>query len=63
MVASLYRNHTVVVGLGTVGYQIVHELLSLREPVVDESGEEGVKVWCPKSGLQIAQAALLLLRT
>jgi voltage-gated potassium channel len=34
MVAALYRDHTVVVGVGTVGYQIIKGLLELREPVV-----------------------------
>ena len=34
MVASLYRNHIVVVGAGKVGYQIVTGLLALRESVV-----------------------------
>jgi voltage-gated potassium channel len=34
MVASLYRQHIVVVGVGKVGYRILHELLALREPVV-----------------------------
>lgn len=34
MVASLYRNHVVVVGVGKVGYQIIKGLLELREPVV-----------------------------
>ncbi|MEO6810551.1 MAG: NAD-binding protein [Isosphaeraceae bacterium] len=34
MVASLYRNHTVVVGVGKVGFQIIQELLALRELVV-----------------------------
>ncbi|HEU5117303.1 MAG TPA: NAD-binding protein, partial [Isosphaeraceae bacterium] len=34
MVASLYRNHVVVVGMGNVGYQIVKGLLAMREPVV-----------------------------
>lgn len=34
MVASLYRNHVVVVGIGNVGYQIIKGLLALREPVV-----------------------------
>jgi voltage-gated potassium channel len=34
MVASLYRNHVVVVGVGKVGYQIVKGLLSLHETVV-----------------------------
>ena len=33
MVASVYRDHVIVVGLGTVGYQIVKELLQLRELV------------------------------
>ncbi|QDV32397.1 potassium channel family protein [Tautonia plasticadhaerens] len=33
MVASVYREHVIVVGLGTVGYQIVKELLQLRELV------------------------------
>lgn len=44
MVASLSRDHVIVVGLGTVGYQIVRELLDLRESVVaierpDTAGE------------------------
>lgn len=34
MVASLFRNHIVVVGVGKVGFQIIKELLALREPVV-----------------------------
>jgi Trk K+ transport system NAD-binding subunit len=34
MVASLYRNHVVVVGVGKVGYQIIKGLLELREPIV-----------------------------
>ncbi|RUL88316.1 potassium channel family protein [Tautonia sociabilis] len=34
MVASVYRDHVIVVGLGTVGYQIVKEILQLRELVV-----------------------------
>lgn len=34
MVASLHRNHTVVVGVGKVGFQIIQELRTLREPVV-----------------------------
>ena len=34
MVASLYRNHTVVVGVGKVGYRIIRGLLDLGEPVV-----------------------------
>lgn len=34
MVASLYRQHIVVVGVGKVGYEIVKGLLALREPVV-----------------------------
>ena len=34
MVASLYRGHVVVVGLGKVGYQIIKGLLELRETVV-----------------------------
>ena len=34
MVASLYRNHVVVVGVGKVGYQIIKGLLELRETVV-----------------------------
>jgi len=33
MMASLYRDHVIVVGLGTVGYQIVREMLQLRELV------------------------------
>ena len=41
MVASLYRNHVVVVGVGKVGYQIIKGLLALRESVVavDQAGE------------------------
>jgi Trk K+ transport system NAD-binding subunit len=34
MVASLYRNHVVVVGVGKVGYQIIRGLLELHETVV-----------------------------
>ena len=34
MVASLYRNHVVVVGVGKVGYQIIKGLIALRESVV-----------------------------
>ncbi len=34
MVASLYRNHIVVVGVGKVGYEIIKGMLALREPVV-----------------------------
>ena len=34
MVASLYSNHIIVVGLGKVGYAILKELLAFREPVV-----------------------------
>jgi Trk K+ transport system NAD-binding subunit len=34
MVASLYRDHTIVVGIGKVGFQIVHGFLGLNEPVV-----------------------------
>ena len=34
MVASLYRNHIVVVGVGKVGYRIIMGLMALREPVV-----------------------------
>jgi Trk K+ transport system NAD-binding subunit len=34
MVASLYRQHIVVVGVGKVGYEIIKGLLALREPVV-----------------------------
>jgi Trk K+ transport system NAD-binding subunit len=34
MLASLCRNHMVVVGVGRVGYQIIQELLQLRESIV-----------------------------
>ena len=34
MVASVYRNHMVVVGAGKVGIRIIKGLLALREPVV-----------------------------
>lgn len=34
MMASLYRNHMIVVGLGKVGFQITQGILALREPVV-----------------------------
>jgi len=34
MLASLCRNHFVVIGVGKVGYQVVRELLELRESVV-----------------------------
>lgn len=43
MMASIQRNHTIVVGLGKVGYRIVRGLLDLREPVVviDEAATDG----------------------
>lgn len=34
MLASLCRNHVVVVGVGRVGYQVARELLELRESIV-----------------------------
>ena len=34
MVASLYSNHFVVVGVGKVGFQIIKDLVRLKEPVV-----------------------------
>jgi voltage-gated potassium channel len=34
MVASLYRNHVVVVGVGKVGYRVIQGLVELREAVV-----------------------------
>ena len=34
MLASLCRNHFVVIGVGKVGYQVISELLELRESVV-----------------------------
>jgi Trk K+ transport system NAD-binding subunit len=34
MVASLYRNHVVVIGMGKVGYRVVKGLLELKEEVV-----------------------------
>jgi Trk K+ transport system NAD-binding subunit len=34
MLASLCRNHFIVVGIGKVGYQVIRELLELRESVV-----------------------------
>jgi voltage-gated potassium channel len=34
MLASLCRNHVIVVGVGRVGYQVIKELLELRESVV-----------------------------
>jgi voltage-gated potassium channel len=34
MLASVYRNHVVVVGVGRVGYRIIQGLLALKEPVV-----------------------------
>jgi Trk K+ transport system NAD-binding subunit len=41
MVASLYRHHMVVVGVGKVGCRIIRELLALREPVVAIEREAG----------------------
>ena len=42
LVASLYRDHVVVVGLGKVGYEIVKGLLEMHVPVVavERSGAE-----------------------
>lgn len=34
MMASLYRDHVIVVGVGKVGFQIIKGILTLREPVV-----------------------------
>ena len=34
MLASLCRNHIVVVGVGRVGYQVIKEFLDLRETIV-----------------------------
>jgi Trk K+ transport system NAD-binding subunit len=34
MLASMYRNHVVVVGVGRVGYRIIQGLKALKEPVV-----------------------------
>jgi Trk K+ transport system NAD-binding subunit len=34
MLASLCRNHMIVIGVGRVGYQVIMELLELRETVV-----------------------------
>ena len=34
MVASLYRNHVVVVGVGKVGYRVIQGLVEEREAVV-----------------------------
>ena len=34
MIASLYRHHIVVVGVGKVGYRVLMGLLALREAVV-----------------------------
>jgi Trk K+ transport system NAD-binding subunit len=34
MLASLCRNHFIIVGVGRVGYQVIKELLDLRESVV-----------------------------
>lgn len=34
MVASLYQNHIVVVGVGKVGYRVIRELMDLHEPVL-----------------------------
>jgi Trk K+ transport system NAD-binding subunit len=34
MLASMYRNHVIVVGVGRVGYRIIQGLTALKEPVV-----------------------------
>jgi len=34
MLASMYRNHVVVVGVGRVGYRIIQGLTALKDPVV-----------------------------
>jgi voltage-gated potassium channel len=41
MVASLYRNHIIVVGVGKVGLRIIRGLLALKEPLVaiERAGE------------------------
>jgi Trk K+ transport system NAD-binding subunit len=44
MVASLYRNHVVVVGLGKVGYQIIKGLIALKETVVGVDMADGSRL-------------------
>src|SRR5262245_12010445 len=34
MIASLYRDHVLVVGVGKVGFQIIKGIFALREPIV-----------------------------
>jgi len=34
MIASLYRDHLIVVGVGKVGHQVIKGILALREPVI-----------------------------
>lgn len=57
MLASLCRNHVVVVGVGRVGYQIVKELIELRETVVtiDKNTEADLLPELGKLGIPVIQ--------
>jgi Trk K+ transport system NAD-binding subunit len=44
MAASLYRDHVVIVGIGTVGYQTLKGILALNEPVVAVEVPESTSV-------------------
>jgi Trk K+ transport system NAD-binding subunit len=46
MIASMYRNHFIVLGVGNVGFQVIKGLVALREPVVviERLGAESVLI-------------------
>lgn len=58
MLASLCRKHVVVVGVGRVGYQVVRELLDLKETVVavDKATESELLVELFDRGIPVIQA-------
>lgn len=55
MLASLCRNHVVVVGVGRVGYQVIRELLELKETVVaiEKSSESELLVELFDEGIPV----------
>jgi voltage-gated potassium channel len=57
MLASLCRNHIVVVGVGRVGYQVIKELLDLKETVVaiEKSTESELLVDLYDRGIPVIQ--------
>jgi Trk K+ transport system NAD-binding subunit len=57
MLASLCRNHVLVIGVGRVGYQVVKELLDLKETVVaiDKASDSELLVELYDRGIPVIQ--------